>query len=216
MLYSRSYCTLLRMKQAYIFVHGIDGNGGEFRPLIQSLRSRSFMEEVVSFQDNRSPLYVAPDLTPNCGRAGIEYLALQLHRHIEAIPGEYTIHLIGFSMGGIVSRYLYHELPSHKRIKQLITISSPHNGTVLAYLRGNKAGQQLRPRNPFLLNLQSKIRQLEEISCTSIWTPLDLMIVPSHSSQLSVGRNITIPSPSHYHILRDQRLHETIYSCLRT
>ncbi|MFN6517110.1 MAG: esterase/lipase family protein [Nostoc sp. CreGUA01] len=131
------------------------------------------------------------NLVPNNGALGLDELAKQIANYVTAnFASEQVLDLIGFSMGGIVSRYYVQRLGGINRIQRFVTISSPHNGTVLAYASQRPGCIQMRPNSLFLQDLNSDIDMLKEIDFTSIWTPYDLMIVPARSSQMLVGKEM--------------------------
>ena len=55
---------------------------------------------------------------------------------------------------------------------------------------------------------------LDDISFTSIWTPLDLMIVPANSSRVPGGRSIRVWTPDHPLLVRDQQVLRLVLSIL--
>ncbi|MCK4743691.1 MAG: alpha/beta fold hydrolase [Sulfuriflexus sp.] len=107
---------------AIIFVHGL------FRPpsLLGSSTEyfRNLKPELASLS---IPMYF-PDL-PNAESLKIRSKALTTV--IEAVPEDKII-LIGHSMGGLDSRYYAHMHPEDKRIKKIITIATPHRGSLFA------------------------------------------------------------------------------------
>lgn len=148
----------------------------------------------------------AIDLVPNDGRAPIEALAGQVEAFVEArIPAGSPLDLVGFSMGGVVSRYYLQRLGGLERVRRFVSISAPHHGTLTAHLRRLPGALQMRPNSAFLRDLDSDVRTLERIDVTSIWTPLDLMILPSDSSRLPVGREVLVAAPLHALMLHDPR-----------
>jgi triacylglycerol lipase len=138
------------------------------------------------------------DLVPANGDRGLDQLAQQLAEFVEAqiLIGK-RFDLVGFSMGGLVSRYYVQRLGGLDRIDRLITIASPHNGTVLAYLSQRPGCVQMRPNSRFLMELNQDVAQLARLNFTSIWTPNDLMILPATSSILPIGRNVKVQVPLH-------------------
>jgi len=100
-------------------------------------------------------------------------------------------------MGGIVSRYYVQKLGGLEKIERLITISSPHNGTIMGHLLPYIGCQQMRPNSEFLTALNREIHLLNKVKFTSIWTPFDLMILPANSSQLPIGEEVKVPVLAH-------------------
>jgi triacylglycerol lipase len=137
-------------------------------------------------------------LTPSWGQVGLEELAEQLKTFIDAHarPAQ-PIDLVGFSMGGLVARYYVQRLDGLDRVKHLVTLGTPHHGTWTAFLLQNTGSRQMRPGSDFLCDLEHDSEQLKKISCTSIWTPFDLIIIPATSSRIDVGRNVMVPAIVH-------------------
>lgn len=147
----------------------------------------------------------APDLKPNDGRTGIEDLARQLRDHIDAkldTAGRFV--LIGFSMGGIVSRYYLQYLDGFKRVDHFFSISTPHHGTITAYLYPGRGTQQLRPNSPFLRGLEESQEVLRGLKLYSYWTPFDWSILPASSSHWEIAENKEFSSLLHPLMLFDK------------
>lgn len=176
-----------------LLIHGIDDTNAIFERMASCLKNLGWSVHSL-------------DLVPNCGAAGLEVLAEQVARYVErTFPDGQAIDLVGFSMGGIVGRYYVQRLGGIKRVQRFITISSPHQGTWSAYARLNSGCGQMRPNSPFLLDLHQDITMLNQINFTSLWTPFDLIIIPSNSSHLPVGKSIQVPVGGHAWMVTDWR-----------
>lgn len=147
------------------------------------------------------------DLIPNNGFLAIEDLAKQVADYIDtAFSKEQPIDLIGFSMGGIVTRYYLQRLGGIDRVQRYINISAPNNGTIAAYTLPLPGIVQMRPDSPFLEDLNSDgANFLQKIHSTIIWTPFDLMILPAQSSRMAVGKEIKLPVYFHSWMLNDSQ-----------
>lgn len=176
-----------------LLIHGIDDTRAIFGQMFPFLSSLGW--DVHSL-----------DLVPNCGAAGLEFLAAQVACYIEqTFPAGQAIDLVGFSMGGIVSRYYVQRLGGIDRVQRFITLASPHLGTWAAYSRFNAGCGQMRPNSPFLIDLNQHIFMLNQINFTSIWTPFDLIIIPANSSQLPVGKSVRVLVGGHAWMVTDSR-----------
>src|SRR5580692_9380575 len=124
-----------------LLVHGIDDTSALFS------RLKPFLE--------RAGLPVqALNLVPNNGNAGLIELARQLDSHVcENFAADQAIDIVGFSMGGLVSRYYIQRLGGIHRVRKFVTIGSPHRGTWAAFLRGNPGARDMRPGSGFLQDL---------------------------------------------------------------
>jgi len=133
------------------------------------------------------------NLTPNDGSLSLDFLAKQLADYIsETFDPEQSLDIVGYSMGGIVSRYYVQRLGGMDRVQRFITISSPHNGTLTAYSLRLPGYLDMRPDSGLLRDLNQDVTMLKRINFTSMWTPFDIMIVPSNSSQLPVGKEVKL------------------------
>lgn len=151
------------------------------------------------------------NLIPNNGSLGLDKLAQQVADYVSKIfPPHQSLDLIGFSMGGIVSRYYVQRLGGIQRVQRLITISSPHNGTLTGYALNLPGPTQMRPKSAFLEALNQDVSVLEQINFTSIWTPYDAIILPARSSQMPVGKEIKIDIFFHAWMVSDQRVLKVI------
>lgn len=185
-----------------VLVHGLDDTHQVFWTMRRYLEARGWC------------IY-AWDLSPSNGSVPLEHLAQQLADRIKTqIPPDQTFDLLGFSMGGIISRYYLQRLGGLGRVRRFISIASPHQGTWMGYMRWNPGCEQMRPQSNFLQDLNRDWQVLEQVGFTSLWTPFDLMIVPPTSSVLPVGRSIQIPVGLHPWMLTDPRCLEQVARCL--
>ncbi|WP_349431418.1 alpha/beta fold hydrolase [Methylomarinum sp. Ch1-1] len=186
------------MSHRTVLVHGIFNSAYVFTVMRKRLEARG----IECF---------APSLKPRDGRHGIEDLALKLKTAIDERFGEdQSIHLIGFSMGGIVARYYLQKLEGHQRVKLFFTISSPHHGSYLAYCYPGKGARDLRPNSVLLQNLQGDDDKYQCMRVYSYWTPFDLMIIPPSSSIWPLAENKQFRSLLHIMMLFNRSLTEHI------
>jgi triacylglycerol lipase len=72
----------------------------------------------------------------------------------------------------------------------------------------------MRPESAFIKDLNSDVAMLSRLDFTSIWTPLDLMILPPSSSRLPVGEEILVAAPLHALMLEDPRSFKAVAAAL--
>ncbi|WP_448560518.1 esterase/lipase family protein [Trichothermofontia sp.] len=174
-----------------LLIHGINDTAKIFRRMRAYLEVRGWEVHAIS-------------LSPNNGDSGLDELALQIDRYVEqTFARSRPIDLLGFSMGGIICRYYVQRLGGIARVERLITLASPHNGSLMAYLRWNIGCEQMRPNSPFLRDLNRQLEQLTQVQFTSIWTPMDLMILPAVSSSLPIGTDIKLSVLAHAWMVSD-------------
>ncbi|MEG3846390.1 triacylglycerol lipase [Microcoleus sp. herbarium19] len=144
------------------------------------------------------------NLTPNDGSLGLDSLAQQLADYIsQTFHPQQSIDIVGYSMGGLVSRYYVQRLGGINRVQRFITISSPHSGTLTAYCLPLPGYLDMRPGSNFLQDLNRDVATLKQINFTSMWTPFDMMILPSHSSQMPVGKEVKLKVLLHRQMVTD-------------
>ncbi|MBW4681048.1 MAG: triacylglycerol lipase [Microcoleus vaginatus WJT46-NPBG5] len=140
----------------------------------------------------------ALNMTLSDAELGIDHLAEEVAAYIDKTFGaEQPIDLVGLSMGGLVSRYYLQRLGGIERVQRFVTISSPHNGTSMAYLLPQPTCIQMRPGSAFIDALNEDAAILERVNFTSIWTPWDFIILPAHSSRMAVGKEVKVQVFAH-------------------
>lgn len=175
-----------KIKNPVILIHGYNDTARKMRHIAKNLRDDGWLVYPVT-------------LTPSSGKIGIDELALQLDNFIrDNIQSSQKIDIVGFSMGGLIGRYYVQKLIGHEKVERLITVSTPHNGTLMAYLSRNIASKQMRIHSVFLDNLNKYPDSLKLLKLTSIWTFFDLMIIPASSCRLNIGNNINIGYMIHW------------------
>lgn len=201
------------MKQSIVLVHGIDDTATCLHTMAVFFRSKGFATFEFEYK-------------PNDGSAPLEELAEHLKVFIEEkVRGEYgkgtsvqrNVVLVGFSMGGIISRYYVQRLGGGARVRDLITLSSPHHGTIWAYLLRRHGVKQMRPGSKFLRDLNGDVSVFEDegsVRFISLYTPLDLMIVPAQSSRVNFGVTKRLWILAHPLMIRSKRVMEVLWKCL--
>jgi triacylglycerol esterase/lipase EstA (alpha/beta hydrolase family) len=185
-----------------LLVHGINDTGAVFNKMAFYLRQQGLSVYTV-------------DLIPNNGSEVLEKLAQQVANYVnDTFEVARPVDIVGFSMGGIVSRYYIQRLGGINKVQRFITISSPHKGTIIAYGTWLAGAVQMRPNSDFINDLNADFKMLKQLNFTSIWTPYDLMIVPAKSSQLGIGKEVNLPVLLHPLMLTDNRSLEIVAETL--
>lgn len=151
------------------------------------------------------------DLKPNNGYKSLVNLARQIERYVEEnFAPDQVFDLVGFSMGGLVTRYYLQRLGGNKRVERYVSISAPNNGTFSALLPLTGI-QEMARQSEFIADLNRDVAScLEKIQVTWMWTPYDLMILPANSSELPIGREVKLSVPLHPWMVSDKRALEAV------
>jgi len=191
-----------KQQNSVLLVHGINDTGAVFNKMAFYLRQQGLSVHTVN-------------LIPNNGSEVLEKLAQQVANYVhDTFAAAQPLDIVGFSMGGIVSRYYIQRLGGINRVQRFITISSPHYGTIVAYGSGLTGALQMRPHSDFLNDLNADVEMLKQLNFTSIWTPYDLMILPATSSQIPLGKEVILRVALHPWMLTDDRTLETVAAAL--
>lgn len=94
---------------------------------------------------------------------GIDDCAEKVREKVERLYARHQmgpLSIIGHSKGGLIGRYYVKRLGGDRRVKNLITLGTPHNGTPTAYLGCATIGLiaksvwQMTPMSPFIRRLK--------------------------------------------------------------
>jgi triacylglycerol esterase/lipase EstA (alpha/beta hydrolase family) len=188
-----------------LLVHGIDDDASAF----DVMRARLEREGWAHVH--------AISLVPNDGSEGVPVLARQVAREAEALrarTGAQRVDVVGFSMGALVTRYWLQMHDGRRRVRRFISISGPHAGSQLAWLRRGKGLRQMRPQSRLLRYLESDRRPWGEVEVHSFWTPWDLTIFPASSSRLRGASERTFPVLLHPWMISDGRVLDAVVEVL--
>jgi pimeloyl-ACP methyl ester carboxylesterase len=136
--------------------------------------------------------------------ASIDTFAAQLARKIDAIvaaTGAPRVTIVAHSMGGLVAR-AYVRRHGSARIARIVTIGSPHHGSMLAWFFPGQALSQMRPGNPWLAELNAE-RPDPALRLLSLWSWHDSMVAPQTSSELPGAVEIVLAGIGHNALLGD-------------
>jgi len=142
----------------------------------------------------------------------IEYFAEQLDAKIASIcaaTGAKQVVLVAHSMGGLVARAYLRRFGA-SRIAKLVTMGTPHHGSVLAWGFPGRGLEQMRPGNAWLLELNRQEQVPPPVPITSIWSRHDSMVAPQASSQLACATNVAVVGIGHNALLIDKGVIERV------
>lgn len=168
-----------------LLVPGYGGAEESLRPLAVALRSAGRDVTVVTLPDQAQG-----DLDDQAATLGAAVDAAL------ARSGAPSVDLVGYSAGGVVARLWASDLDGEARVRRLVTLGSPHQGTEVATLGSLVAGtcptacQQLATDSPLLARLD-RAGIPDGVVFLSIWSTRDDVVVPPSSSVVD-GE----PSPS--------------------
>lgn len=177
-----------------LLIHGYFHNRSGLMVMRRALRRQGFAS-VYAFSYN--PL-----------RKGIPEMAEAVKRRVEAIieqTGARKVHLIGHSLGGMLARYYVEQMEGHSKVHTLVTLGTPHHGTMIAFAGRSPAARQLRPGSDLIASLLDA-RKPRSVRYISYYSNLDALVVPARSAILNDGdgssvRNILVRDLGHMSLL---------------
>jgi triacylglycerol lipase len=145
---------------------------------------------------------------PNLGLDDIAITARTLRQHVNGVlagSGAAKVNLVGHSQGGLVARYYVKYLGGDATVESLISLGSPHYGTIEANIAAFLLGfgtclgviscQQMAIGSDFLNDLNAGPDQIGDVRYTNITTTLDQIVIPHTNGHLVNDRrnlNVTV------------------------
>ena len=180
------------VRRPLVLVHGLWDSPRLFNRLARRLDAHQWPVSV-------------PHLPHRLGAVPLVTLAERLDDHIRQRWGDgCVIDLLGFSMGGIISRVWLQQLGGARRTHRFISVGSPQRGTLTAQWipRWLLAGLADMKRGSALLrSLNADPSPLRELDCVSCFCSCDLMVVPGWQARLPVGMVRSIPVLTHQQLI---------------
>jgi triacylglycerol lipase len=185
-----------------ILVHGIIDNRAIFTVLKRRMGRRGF-HTVITMNYSQ---------TTNDIRQAARILAAEIEA-VVALTGHERVHVIGHSLGGLISRYYVQRYGGDERVHTLVTLGTPHAGSLHAHLLPVNVGRQLRPGSDLMAELAEPAPNCRT-RFVAYWSDFDQIIVPHESARidhpdLSV-RNVLVHNTGHMSIPRGGRVSHEI------
>ena len=192
---------MLEKRNPIILIHGL-------------WNTSSIFSSVTSKLDDIGIEYFAPTLKHSFGMTSIldlSYILIELI--VEKYGLEKEIDILGFSMGGIIGRYWLQKFNGFKRTRRLISIGSPHKGTLMAQLVPKypfKGISEMKINSYFLRELEKNDCFLDDIECINSFTYWDLMVFPGWWTNLNFGKKISVKVYKHRNLVRNKSVVDKI------
>ena len=148
----------------------------------------------------------------------IDDLARSLESRVDEIlrdsPAE-KLTLIGHSMGGLVCRVFVEKLGGADRVRGVITMGTPHNGTVLARLLGGANVIQMRRGARWLKELNAVDDGVRRAPLTSLYSHHDNIVAPQESSRLDWAETLPMAGVGHMALIYSRRCQAAVVQALQ-
>lgn len=185
-----------------LFVHGLFHNPSTFAWIKQKLALRGFKH--FSDMDLLTLSHTIPEL------------AQQTLERVEEMLEEFQVpqvDIIAHSMGGIVSRYMLQKLGGDGKVRTLITLGTPHQGTKITKYFNIKRVQTLSPDSQVIQDLNGcPLPQRTRVVVVS--GGMDVLMWPRDCVRWEGVRNIHLPGVGHAGLLFSRRVLQIIIAHL--
>lgn len=133
----------------------------------------------------RSTHYLS--IFPNIGDIRTAAVALKaLVADVKKRTGAKQVDVVAHSMGGLITRYYIKYMEGERDIERLVTLATPHHGTLVSFASPTQGAKQMHPGSDFLKALNADDETPGRIRYTSIRGGLDEIVIP-HSSPILEG-----------------------------
>jgi triacylglycerol lipase len=189
-----------------VLVHGVMDNRSIFTVLRRGLHRRGFGS---TYALNYSPL-----------TDDIRSVAVRLGDLVEEVcdeTGHDQVHVIGHSMGGLIGRYLVQRLGGDQRVHTLVTLGTPHQGTLPAHLVPLTVARQMRIGGDLITELDEPAPGCRT-RILAVWSDIDQLVIPQSNAQVLhpdlSARNMLVRGVGHLSLPVDGRVVREIGSML--
>jgi pimeloyl-ACP methyl ester carboxylesterase len=176
-----------------LLIHGVICNRAVWGPLAGALRTHGFgpIRAV-----NLEPLLADID-------AHAAYVANEV-RQLRRMCGGARVTIIAHSMGGLVARAAL-RLLGPGDISQIITLGTPHHGSLLARLLPGLPHRQMQPDSKWLATLNADQESRLPVPVTCIYSTHDNLVIPAASGALAGASRIELRGLGHLSLLSTLR-----------
>ena len=179
-------------KRPIFLIHGLWNNPKLFEKLIKKINEDDFQ------------LY-RPHLPHKFGKTSLRRLAKDLDSKIVELVGPaIEIDIVGFSMGGLISRLWLQNHAGVLRTKRFFSIGTPHLGTYTAQMIPSSfmpGIAEMKRGSSLLSEINNDLTSLEKVECISFFTKWDLMSFPGWQAKLAIGDSYNIPVLTHKELI---------------
>jgi triacylglycerol esterase/lipase EstA (alpha/beta hydrolase family) len=137
-------------------------------------------------------------------------IADEIRRVASASP-DGLVDVIGHSLGGVLVRAAARDPSVRILLGNVVTLGSPHHGTMLALLGKRHGLIQIRPGSHFLTRLAEEDHLADAVNLATIASPFDAIVFPTDTAHWKGALNITVDGLGHHAMLYSRR----VYTLLR-
>lgn len=182
-----------------MFVHGLGGQPGNFVAMKTWFRLHG-----------RTRYYAFPltdaETSSDVESADLESMGTTLAQRIRQVvevnglEDDATIDIVAHSMGGLATRLALRDATVAERVRQVVTLGTPHGGTWAARYADTVLTRALRPSSVTLQRLEAQLPWPGPPTLpplTALWSRADMLLLPHDTACVEGAENIEIEGASH-------------------
>lgn len=179
-----------------VLLHGLGQTRGAVEVLARRLRRLGY--EVVFF----SWAGWRVDIAGDAERLRRRLIELQDER-----PG--PVCLVAFGVGGLVARYC---VCRHRAagVRRLVTLGTPHQGTLVAPPGSFLGLGALRPSSALLTRLAAADRTPQPLDSTAVQSAFDAVVLPPDNGYYPAAFNVIVRDVGHFSLLFSRRIFQLL------
>jgi len=181
-----------------LFVHGYFCNRAIWLPLMREAAHRGFICEAVTLE----PAFGSIEDYPQVIEAAVKTLLVKAHCD--------QVILVCHSMGGLAAREWMRRF-GDAHVTRIITLGSPHAGTVMARCGHSVNVRQMRLKSPWLAALSASESAERRGKITSIFSFHDNIIAPQGSSVLTGAKAIGLGGIGHVTLVYSKQVWDIVF-----
>ncbi len=142
----------------------------------------------------------------------IPVYADRLERAVELLleaSGAEKVDLVAHSMGGVVAAWYMQQLGGRDKVRRLITLGTPWQGTPSHVFALRREGRDIAPGCEVIQQIQDLDH---DIVC--VWSDSDPKVFPSHSAKHVHAEHVELPHLGHLEMLISARVFRTVVDAL--
>ncbi|MCV2423621.1 esterase/lipase family protein [Paucibacter sp. DJ2R-2] len=186
-----------------VFLHGYTCNRGLWNPWLRGLSEQGVPVRALTLE----PAFGSID-------AYAESIETAIRDLEQRYPGNPPV-VVAHSMGGLALRAWYRKHGRAGRLARILTLGTPHAGTLLARFGRGRNGQEMRRGSLWLDDLaaQDSPSLAAELDC--YYSRCDQIVCPVETARLPGARAIEIESTGHLGLVFHPRIQEDVWQLLQ-
>ena len=142
----------------------------------------------------------------------IPTMAEQLSQQVEALcqaSGSDQVDLVCHSMGGIISTWYVNQLKGLNKVRRIITLGTPWNGTQMSRWGPGRETRDLAIGSDVIQQVQHP-----KVPVTAIWSDTDQLLIPSEVARCDGQENLELNECGHMEMLLSPRVYRLVRQAL--